>query len=179
MPSPSLRSVFRAIAAAAAVTIAVAFVYAAVQQTYRCGADDPQLQLAADAAAALRAGAPVAAVVPAGTIDMAMSLAPIVIVYDAGDRPIAGSGRLGGVVPVPPHGVLERARREGANRVSWMPRRSVRMAAVLQRVDDSSGRVVMAARSLREVEEREARLGLMSALAWGALRGASVLAVGF
>ena len=177
MSGPSLRAVVRGIAAAAAATVVVVLVYGSVQQTYRTAADDPQAQLATDAAIALRSGTPVSAVVPRDTVSLAQGLAPFVIVYDSANRPIAGSGFLDGALPVPPPGVLEQARRRGVNRVSWMPRRGIRMAAVLHGVDDASGRVVLAARSLREVEERESRLLVMSALAWGALLVASVLAV--
>jgi hypothetical protein len=134
------------------------------------------VQLAQDAAAQLRAGAPVGAVLPRDTVDLSFSLAPFVIVYDSGDRALAGSGRLEGALPVPPAGVLAQARHQGWHSVIWQPRRDVRIAAVLRGVDDASGRVVLAGRSLREVEERESRLLVMSALAWGALLVTSVAA---
>jgi hypothetical protein len=81
------------------------------------------------------------------------------------------------VLPTPPDGVLEIARRQGANVVTWQPRPGVRIAAVFHDVNDGSGRVVLAGRSLREVEERESRLLVMSALAWGALLVTCVAAV--
>ena len=170
----SSRSVFRAIAAAAAATVATMFVYVAVQQTYRTAADDPQIQIAGDAAAALQAGADANRLVPAATVDLASSLAPFVIVFDAANRPVAGSGRLDGALPVPAAGVLDVARHDGGHRVTWMPRRGVRVATVLRAVGD--GRVVLAGRSLREVEERTSRLLLMAALAWGALLVTCVVA---
>lgn len=176
MPRPSLRSLFRAIAAAAAATIAVMFVYASVQQTYRTAANDPQEQLAHDAAADLKAGVALALVLPRDTVDMASDLAPFVIVYDAANRPLAGSALLDGALPVPPAGVLELARKSGAHSITWMPRRSVRVASVLHAVGDGSGRVVLAARSLREAEERESRLLVMAALAWAGLLVAAVAA---
>src|SRR5437773_8788820 len=92
------RMILRAIAAAAAATIASMFVYAAVQQTYRSGANDPQVQLAQDATARLLAGAPTNTVLPRDTVDLSFSLAPFVIVYDAADRPVIGSGRLEGAL---------------------------------------------------------------------------------
>ena len=176
MSVPAFRTFLRAVAAACAATVVSLFVHTAVQQTYRTGADDPQVQLASDAAEALRAGATPAAVVPADSVNLARALAPFVIVYDSADRPIAGSGRLGGAIPVPPPGVLAQARAAGSNHRTWQPRRGVRIASVLIRVDDASGRVVLAGRSLREVEERESRLLVMTALAWAALLIASVLA---
>lgn len=176
MSSPALRTVFRAIAAAAAATVVVMFVYGAVQQTYRTAANDPQVQLAHDAAARLRGGAALATILPRDTVDMASGLAAFVVVYDAADRPIAGSGFLDGALPTPPRGVVELARRSGTNSVTWMPRRGVRVAAVLFRADESSGRVVLAARSLRETEERVSRLLVMVAVTWAALLVASVVA---
>ncbi len=164
-----LRTILRAMAAAAAATVATMLVYAAVQQTYRSGANDPQVQLAQDAAAELRSGSSMSGVVPADTVDLTYSLAPFVIVYDAADHPLAGSGRLEGALPVPPPGVLALARNHGWHGVTWQPRRDVRIAAVLRGVGDASGRVVLAGRSLREVEQRESRLLLMCVLAWGAL----------
>lgn len=176
MTTPSLRKISKAILAAAAATITASFIYASVQQTYRTGGNDPQIQLAADAVSALRAGTPAEAVLPAAPVDLSSGLGPFVIVYDSNDRPIAGSGHLAGALPVPPKGILAAARAEDWHSVTWMPRRDVRVAAVLQRVDDGSGRVVLAARSLREVEERTSRLLVMTALAWGALMLLSVLA---
>ena len=176
MSSSTLRTWFRAVSAAAAATIAVMFVYASVQQTYRTAANDPQVQLAHDGAAKLRGGAVVTTIVPPDTVDVASEQAPFVIVYDAADRPLAGSGLLDGALPVPPRGVLELARKNGANSVTWMPRPSVRLAAVLFAVGDDSGRVVLAARSLHETEERVSRLLVMVAIAWAALLIASVAA---
>jgi len=176
MTTPSLRTLLRALAAAAAATVVWLFVYAAAQQTYRSGANDPQVQLASDAARALAGGAALASVVPPGVVDPAVSLSPFVIVYDAANRPLAGSCRLDGALPVPPPGVLERARRGGWNGVTWQPRPGVRIAAVLCGVGEPAGRVVLAGRSLREVEERESRLLVMSAFAWAALLVTSVAA---
>jgi hypothetical protein len=177
-PSPvlSLRAFARGLAAAAAATIVVVFVYAAVQQAYRTAADDPQAQWAGDAAAALAHGAAAATVVPATTVDPSSSLAPFIVVVGGDGRALAGSCRIGGAVPVPPAGVLARARADGEYRVTWRPPGGVRVAAVLHRVDDGSGRVVVAGRSLREVEERTSRLLAMSALAWAALLVSAVAA---
>ena len=174
MNTSPLRKLLKAVLAAAAATIAVLYIHTGLHQTYRNAGDDPQLQLASDAASALRAD--VSTVLPAGTVDLATGLAPFVIAYDSANRPIAGTGRLEGILPTPPAGVLATARAAGSYRVTWRPRGGVRVAAVLQRVDDGSGRVVLAARSLRPVEERTSRLLVMTALAWGALLVTSVIA---
>jgi hypothetical protein len=146
------------------LTVACGLAYVGIQQTYRNGADDPQVQLAEDAAARLAAGEAPGDVVPAGSVDLAHSLAPFVIVYDAQNEPVAGSGTLDAAPPVPPVGVLGAARKRGSNRVTWQPRPAVRIASY--EVAASDGTVVLAGRSLREVERRVSQLTSMAAIAW-------------
>ena len=76
------------------------------------------------------------------------------IVYDSTGAPVAGNGWLRGTLPAPPAGVFAFVRSHGEERVSWMPDRTARFAAVVRRVPDTGG-FVLAARSLREVERRE------------------------
>src|SRR5713101_7851125 len=71
---------------AVAVTGLTAVVYGAVQQDLRQGANDPQIQMAEDAAARLNAGATPDAVVPGESIDLAYSLRPYVMVFDEPGR---------------------------------------------------------------------------------------------
>ena len=121
------------------------------QQDLRTGADSPQLQLAEDAARALDTGAAAATVTGPATVDIAGSLAPFVVVFDASGHVLATSGRLDGADPAPPAGVLEHAAAGNPNRITWQPRPGVRVATVTVRW---SGGRVMAGRSLREVERR-------------------------
>ena len=161
---------------ALATTIAIAFAYGGVQQAHRMMANDPQIQLAEDAAARLNAGDAVTDVLPDTTVNMASSLAPFVIVYDAHDAVIDGSGVLEGAPPVPPAGVLDAARTDGHNDVTWQPQDGVRIASVS--VTTTDGRVVLAGRNLREVEVREDSLTQMMFLAWfAALFGTLVICV--
>jgi hypothetical protein len=149
------------------LTVTCGFAYGAVQQLYRTGADDPQVQMARDVAAKLKDGYSSSNVVPRGEVDIATSLAPFVIVYDIANKPRSWSGTLDGEPPVPPVGVLDAARRRGENRVTWQPRPDVRIATVVVAVDAPRSRVVLAGRSLRETEERIASLGYMVIAAWG------------
>jgi hypothetical protein len=149
---------------AIATTIVVGFAYVAVQQSYRMGADSPQVQLAEDGAAHLDAGGAESDIVPAESVNVDRSLAPFVIVYDAKNAVIDGSGVLDGSSPVPPAGVLDAARSAGLNRVTWQPRPNVRVASVSVAAKD--GRVVLAGRSLREVEARIDDLTKMAGAAW-------------
>src|SRR5260221_13588614 len=80
------------------------FVCAAVQQNYRQSANDPQIQLAQDAAGALDAGAEPIMVVGPAQVNAASSLAPFVTVYDSSLHPLATSGRFDGRTLTPPAG---------------------------------------------------------------------------
>ncbi len=163
---------------AAATTILCLLVYASVQQTYRANANDPQIQLAEDAAHALAAGAADETVIPAARVDIAQSLEPFVAVFDGSGRATGASGLLAGAAPSPPAGLFEQARRTGQHSVTWMPRPDVRVAAVFVAVGPSDGRVVMAGRSLREVEVRVGRLAFFCVAAWiAALAGSLALAL--
>lgn len=149
---------------AVAVTVVFAFSYGAIQQTYRNGADDPQIMLAEDGAARLDAGDPESDIIPVDTVNLSESLAPFVILYDAQNNVIDGSGVLDGAPPTPPAGVLDTARSAGRNRVTWRPRPSVRIASVSVATKD--GRVVLYGRSLREAEARVDQLTQTAAIAW-------------
>lgn len=144
-------------------TAAAGLVYAAVQYDLRSGANDPQVQLAEDAAARLDAGGAPSAQLGSRVVDIAASLAPFIVVYDASDGVLASDGRLDGSPPRPPSGVLDVARRTGRDIVTWQPREGVRIAVV---VVPWRGGTVLAGRSLRLVEQREDELLLLFGLAW-------------
>jgi hypothetical protein len=158
-------------------TLACGVVYLAVQQDLRSGANDPQYQLSEDAAAALDGGAAPASLVGAVKVDIARSLAPFLVIFDASGGVLATSGVLDGHDPVPPRGVLDAARIHPPDTVTWQPRAGVRIAQVTV---SWRGGTVLAGRSLREVERREDQALLIVAAAWLAglagLAGASVLA---
>jgi hypothetical protein len=153
---------------AVAVTMLSGVIYAVVQQDYRQSANDPQLQLAEDAAARLSAGdSPQDVVGNEPSVDIAVSLVPYTIVFDSGGKPLVSSAVLDGSTPVPPIGVLEAATANGRNTITWQPRDGVRsaIAAIPWSSDGQSGTVVVG-RSLREVERREDRLLLMVGAGW-------------
>jgi hypothetical protein len=141
---------------------AIAFVvalggYVVMQQTVRRGANQPQLEMAATAVERLGArGLGMRGVCEASCIDIANSLQPFVIVFDESGRVLTSDATLGGRVPVPPRGVLEAAKRDGRNVLTWQPRRSVRLAIVVQRFADQRGSgYVLAGRSLAMAEQGE------------------------
>jgi hypothetical protein len=133
------------------------------QQVLRMSANDPQIQLAEDAAERLAAGENASRVVPDRPIDMANSLAPFVIVYDDSGHPVASSARLDGSVPTPPQGVFDFVRANREERVTWQPHPGVRIASVVTR---ASNGFVVAGRNMREVEVREALVFKIAAIGW-------------
>ena len=159
-----LISVFRTwLAFAVVATGLCALVYVTVQQVLRQGANDPQIQIAEDAAAALDHGTSTDAVIPPQKVEFSSSLAPFLVIYDMTGKPVAGSGLLEGTLPDYPLGALEAARRSGENRVSWQPQSNVRIASVAVPYKDG---YVVAGRSLREVEKREAQAEVIAAAVW-------------
>ena len=165
-------------------TATCGLVYAEVQQDQRSGANDPQFQLAEDAATALNGGVSAASVVdasrgvdPGASVDAATSLATFVVVFDASHSVLATNATLDGGRPTPPAGVLDSARPGSPNAVTWQPREGVRIAAV---VVAWHGGTVLVGRSLRRVEEQESRAELIAGAAWlamlAALAAASVAA---
>src|SRR2546430_6249187 len=95
---------------AVAVTAGFWLVYLVTLDTSFRSAFTPQAQTASESAARLDAGAAPASVIPAYRIDMARSLYPYVIVYDASGQPVAASATLDGRPPALPAGVLDYVR---------------------------------------------------------------------
>jgi hypothetical protein len=153
-----------------------ALAFMAVQQTLRQGANDPQIQLAEDAAAALDAGQKPEAVLPPSQVDLANSLAPFVTVYDRSGKAVVSSGLLDGQMPDYPVGALQAAKSSGENRVTWQPRPNVRIASVVVPYKDG---YLVAGRSLREVEEREGQAQTIVFTLWIATLLAALAAVVF
>jgi hypothetical protein len=126
------------------------------------GANDPQIQMAEDAPSQLNAGMSMDSVVPSTKVEIFESLAPFLMVFDQSGKTLASSATLQGASPAYPVGVLDYARQNSQNRVTWQPEAGVRMATVV--VSYKSG-FVMAGRSLTEVEKRESQVESLSGLA--------------
>ena len=151
---------------AAAITLLAGTIYVVTQQVLRWDLNDPQIQMAEDAARALANGASPSSLIPAGQapVDIAKSLAPYLIIFDAQGKPLASGATLHGSTPLPPQGVWASARQQGEDRVSWQPEPGVRSAAVIVPVNGGQGGFVLAGRNMREVEARENQaLGLVAA----------------
>src|SRR5258706_3415552 len=173
-----LRQIIRHyLALALVITAFCGLAYLLSQQVLRLGANEPQIQMAPDAAARLSAGEALASVVPAGTLDVGRSLAPFTIAYDEQGNVLAATGLLHGQPPPLPPGVLDYVRQNGEDRISWQPEPGVRYAAVVERVTGAQPGVVLVARSLRETQDRIGVMGQLAGAAWLATMLASLVLV--
>jgi len=161
---------------AVAISAFCALVYGSVQQAFRQGANDPQIQMAEDAADMLAGGGSVDMLVPASRVSVSKSLAPFLIIYDADGNEIASSVQLDGQTPALPEGVLTSTKDLGENRVTWQPRDGVRIAAVIVSYRDG---FVLAGRNLREVEIRESQLTTFTGILWILALVATLMVVAF
>ena len=156
-------------------TALAGMVYVVAQQDGRWLANEPQVQLAEDAAGRLDAGGRPQDQVDPVPVDIAQSLAPFVVVYGSADNVLASGGMLDGQPPAVPAGVLATARATGRNAVTWQPRSGVRVATVSV---PWTGGTVLAGRSLRLVEEHASQLALLVIAGWLATLAALVVAAG-
>ena len=173
------RSFLRWLPIAVACTLVLGITYVLIQQTYRMGADDPQIMVAHDIAAGITSGTAPDQLVSNETIDPSTSLAPFVLVFDAAHKPLVSSGTLGGTTPVPPVGILDASKATGENKVTWQPRSDARIAAVVVPVKGGADGFVLAGRSLRVVEERVDGLTSIAGLGWIGTMAATFIAVLF
>jgi hypothetical protein len=165
-----------------AIVITAVFltIYVTVQQNFRTGANDPQIELAENYAIALSSGESLESFTLGKTVDVSESLAPFVVFYDGAGGPIQGSGKLHGSYPIPPSGVFEVTREYGENQLTWQPEASVRIATVVTHYKNQNKEgFVLVGRSLREVEIREGNLTFMVGLAFLCTFGAVFLSVLF
>jgi hypothetical protein len=161
-------------------TVTFFAMYFGVQQTWRMGADQLPVRLAGDAAVALAAGAPPDSIVGTPAVDVSLSLAPWIVVYDRNGDPVASGATLDGRPAQVPQGVFKSADSSGdrGDRVTWQPRAGVRQAIAVQAVRGGPGGYVAAGQSMREVEAQIDVFGLAFLLAWlAAVSGSLVLVV--
>src|SRR5258708_40035124 len=110
--------------------------------------------MAPDARTARDAGAPAETLLTPSKIDIAASLAPYLVIYDAAGQPVASSATLHGQPIMPPSGVFAAASGTQMNVVTWMPEPGVRSAIVVTRY---ANRYVLAGRTLRQDEDPPGR----------------------
>jgi hypothetical protein len=201
------------ICVAAVITVIFGIIYAAVQQSIRQAANDPQISMAEDAANALANGTVPASLMPADrhVIDASESLFPFIMVFDENGTVLESSMKVGDTLPVPPKGVFDFTRSNGGasasgpssilydlktahssnirpageDRFTWQTATGLRFATIVVHFNASSSAplstnssivpasggaissgFVLAARSLREIENRESQLALSVLMGW-------------
>jgi hypothetical protein len=172
-----------------AITLVCGLIYATVQQNYRTSLNDPQIQMAEDAAAAIGNGASAQSVVSGAKVDLDASLAPWIAVYDGSGNELASSGELDGAAPKLPQGVFDTNTwhsfaedgiklqvPQNEDRFSWQPQPDVRQAVIV--VHATNGDFVAAGRNMREVEDRETALTVMVGIGWLVAMAATFIAQG-
>jgi TRAP-type uncharacterized transport system fused permease subunit len=158
------------------ITGLVGLCYTVVQQDIRLSANDPQIQMAEDAAARLADGQPLQSVVPAQKVDIATSLVPYMIVFDATGKTLASSALLDGQTPTIPPGITDYVRQNGEDRLTWQPEPGVRSAIVVTQFQGPTSGFVVVGRSLREVELLEDHILQLLMLGWVGMLFATFLA---
>lgn len=149
----------------ALVTVIFGTIYGVVQQTYRNNANDPQVEVVDQVSNLISQDIPLDAILGSSDqIDMAKSLGLFVMIFDKDKKLVSASAQLDGQTPTPPDGTFDSAKQDGGNRFTWQPKDGVRVATILKAVDDKG--YVLAARSLREVENREQQLLHIILISW-------------
>lgn len=147
-----------------------------VQQNFRQGANDPQIQIAQDSAQNLISGKNEQDIVGQNQIDISKSLAPFIIIFNDDGKPIASQAVLDGRIPTPPTGVFDYTKTHKEDRITWQPKEGVRIAAVLERFEGSKPGFVLSGRSLKEIELREEALNHFVLFGWaGSILGTLIL----
>jgi hypothetical protein len=149
---------------AAVVTLLCFLIYIVAQQSFRQSANDPQYQLAQDAVNAINKGTDPKMLTGTQPLDIASTLSPYLLIYDAQGNAIGNTVTLDGKSPRLPEGTLEATRNKGINIVTWQPRSGVRQAAVM--IASRNGYVVVAARSLQIAESNISMLALQVLFGW-------------
>ena len=178
------KKIIHLIPLAIAVTALFATLYLTIQQNYRMSADDPQIQMAEDAATALGNGANPSDLNSSSKIDVAKSLAAFYIIFDQKGKVVSSNASLNNTTPTPPVGVFNSFNNKSIksmlgrsnsteDRFTWQPEGGVRIAAVLVKYDKG---FVLAGRSLREVEAREDNLTQIVGLGFLFTLAASLIA---
>jgi hypothetical protein len=147
------------VAALLLVTIVLGFSLVSGRQILRQGANDPQVQMATDAAAALGRGASAPAIVSSGAqIDITESLSPFIMIFNSKGAVLQSSGVIKNTPPVLPRGIFSYLQKHGERRFTWTPAHGVRIAAIAIAVKGHGDGFVLVGRSLKEVKKREASL---------------------
>jgi hypothetical protein len=152
--------------AIAIITIVMGLIYVSVQQSYRSGANDPQIQIAHDIRDRIQKGKSIESYFAADTTDMQSSLAPFIEAYGQDGKPLQSTAWLDGRLPQLPISVLNYVKEKGEDWITWQPRHDIRMATGIIHTNSSPVAYVVVGRSLKEIEERVSKLLSMVGISW-------------
>lgn len=141
--------------------IIIAIGYINDQQTLRQLANDPQIYLAQDASLRVLAGGKPGGF--ANAIPIESDTAPYILFFNATGTAIAGTGLLHSAPPTLPQGVLDTAKQNGRNAITWEPEPGLRHAIV---VIPAGQYFVVSGRSLKFTEEQSAALAKRALIGW-------------
>jgi hypothetical protein len=150
-----------------AVTFVCGLIYIVGQQGYRHSANDPQIQLAEDAALALSKGQSPESLIGNNKVNIAHSLSPYLIIFDQSGQPIASSAVLDDHTPQIPAGIFDYTKRHKQDRITWQPKPGVRQAVVVVYFEGEASGFVLAGKSMREIEMRISQLSAICLICWG------------
>lgn len=154
---------------AIAITFITGVVYVVLQQEIRNSANNPQIEVAEDAINLINSGASPMGLFLTKQIDIETRLKTFQIIYDDEGKVIGSNALLDKEAPIPPKGVFDYVRKNGESRITWEPKKGVRIAAVTKRFGGDNATTsgfVLVGRSLREVEKREKNLGIEILFGW-------------
>ena len=163
---------------AVVVSLTAVLVFGAVQQAIRQTANSPQVQMAEDVADVYNSGMTEDFSVQ-HRWDIAKTLTPFIMIFDAEGRPTAGNALIDSKAPLPPIGVFDKAKITGENRFTWEPKPGVRIATVIVPYSVAGGGsgFVLVGRSLRETEHTVQRIAFDVLIGWIVMMVASFKAV--
>ncbi len=153
---------------AVAIIIMSGLVYVVTQQNYRDAANDPQIQIAQDIAAALNKGdvQADAIVPPTPSSEITSSLSTFVAIFNATGTPIGSSAAIDGNLPTIAEKILVVAKKTGESRITWQPKPELKIAAVITSYSNpTTSGFILVGRSLKETEIRIAQMGITTAVA--------------
>ncbi|HEY4874234.1 MAG TPA: hypothetical protein VIH86_01555 [Puia sp.] len=154
------------LSAAIITTILCLLIYASVQQGYRTAANDPQIQLASEIKNHLEQSRSIENIFPCDSIDLLKTLSIFAVLYDNQCHVIESSASLNNENPILPKGVFDVVKINGEDIVTWQPKKNVRMAMVVMKVNSAQVNYVAVGRSLSETEVRESDLLFMVFIGW-------------
>jgi sensor histidine kinase regulating citrate/malate metabolism len=136
-----------------------ALLYVTNQQSLRLAADDALVDQAHGIATTLKSQSAKGAQA-SNLVDVANSNQLFVIILDKDNKDLYSTAQVDGATPVLPSDAIKAANDSGENRLTWSPKKDVRLATVVvpYTSPDEKG-VVVVGKSLKEVEQRTQNIG--------------------